>query len=449
MFYSVYPDKDNTITNLRIDGTDKSGSNSGQSEIVELYRLTESADRRGVSRILMKFDISDLSSSISDGDIPTSSVEYRLKMKNAVHSQTVPYSYDLDILPLSRSWDEGRGLSMEDENLKDDGVSNWKQSTSQIDWDTPGADFITDSNLTASQHFDFGTENLDINISNIMYAWLTGGLENNGILIKYQDYFETGSTNYYVKKFFSRHALVPERRPRIDGLWENVFQDDRSEFPYDFTGSLGYYRFIGGAPQRISEDLFVDIINSSSTVVQTLTASTIESGIYEISGVFISPTSSTQIYRDVWFTPTNQLFTGTFAPVYATGSKTLNFDTISMNLPNLKSKYGTDEEVIIRVFAKAKDYKPAVRTLSSTTPDPLLLKRSYFQIENAETREVIIPFSTGSNKFSKLSYDFEGNYFKIWTKSLTKDSVYKIKILVDYNDKRFIFDKDWNLTVRD
>ena len=86
---------------------------------------------------------------------------------------------------------------------------------------------------------------LFVDISHIMYAWLTGGLANNGILLKFNDFYETGSSDYYVKKFFSRHALVAERRPRVDALWEKAFQDDRSEFPYEQTASLGYYRFIG------------------------------------------------------------------------------------------------------------------------------------------------------------------------------------------------------------
>lgn len=449
MFFTIFPNKDTTITNLSIRGISRSGSNSGQSEIVELYTLTESLSRLGKSRILMQFDLTPLSTSIAAGNIPTSSVAYSLKLRNANHSEEIPSSYDIEIYPLSRSWDEGRGLSMEDEGLKDSGSANWGQATSLVAWSAQGADYIGSSNLTASQHFDFGTENLSVNISNIMYAWLTGGVVNNGLILRYSDFYETGSINYHVKKFFSRHVLVPECQPRIEGLWEKDLQDDRSEFPYEFTGTLAYYRFIGGSANAVVPPLFVSIINSSSAVTQTLTASTVSSGIYQVSGVFVAPTSSTQIYRDVWFITGKQLFTGTFAPVYATGSHMLNFDTISLNIPNLKEKYGSDEEIVVRVFAKKKDYRPAVGRTGTLEPDPLLLKNAYFQLENAQTREVIIPFSTGSLKYSKLSYDFEGNYFKIWTKSLLKDSIYKVKILVDYNNKRFIFDKNWLLTIRD
>lgn len=447
MFFDSKADKDGTITNLVINGTSKTGSNSGQSEILELYALTRSTSRVGKSRILIRFDLDSLSASIAEDDIPTSSVEYRLKLKNAVHADSVPYSYDLEVYPLSKSWDEGRGLSMEDENLKDSGVANWVNATSQTPWDSAGGDFY--ASPTVSRHFDFGTEDLDIDISNIVYAWLTGGVPNNGLLVKYKDFFETGSADQRVKKFFSRHALVPERRPRIQALWENHLQDDRSEFPYEYTGTLAYYRFIGGSPNSINEDIFVDIINSSSAVTQTLTASLVESGIYEISGVFIEPSAGTDIFRDVWFTSTKQLFTGTIEPVYVTGSQVLNFDGISIGIPNLKSTYGSDEEIIVRVFATKKDYRPAVVQRGSLEPDPLLLKEAFFQIENAETKEVIVPFSTGSFKFSKLSYDFEGNYFKMWTKSLDPDSVYKIKILANYNEKRYIFDRGWKITVRD
>ena len=447
MFYGILATKDGTITSLSIDGVRKTGSNSGQSEIVELYHLTSSLSNNGNSRILMHFDTTSFSRSMAAGDIPTASVEFRLKLKDAAHRQEVPYSYDIEVYALSRSWDEGRGLSMQDEGLKDSGFSNWTNSTAMQTWDTEGGDFYT--TVSASQHFDFGTEDLDVDISSIVYSWLTGGVPNNGVLIKFNDFYETGSVDYKYKKFFSRHALVPERRPRIDALWENSIQDDRSEFPYNLTGTLAYYWFVGGSPNVIGESLFVDIIDSGSSVVQTLTASTIDEGIYQISGVFIEPVDGTDIFRDVWFTDSRQLFTGTVEPVYATGSQLLNFDSISVNIPNIKKEYYTDEEIIVRVFARKTDYKPAVVQRSDLTPDPLLLRQAYFQIENADTGDVVIPFSTGSLDFSKLSYDFEGNYFKMWTSGLAPSNVYKIKILIDYNEKRYIFDKGWKLKIRD
>lgn len=444
MYNSLFPTKDNTITNAVIDGVAHSSSNSGISEIIELYHLTESLSTYGNSRILMQFDLTNHSQSIVSGDIPTSSVEYRLRFKNSFHHETLPSSFDIFVFPLSRSWDENVGLSMFDEDLKDTGLaSNWNNATSLVSWSITGSDFVSSSNLTASQHFDHGYEDLNINISNIVYAWLTGSLPNHGLLIKFGDAYETSSIDFYIKKFYSRHAHVPERRPRLEILWPDIKQDDRLNMKYNSTGSLYFYNFKKGKLQNISNPVFINILNSSSTVVQTITASNVETGIYLASGAIVSFTSSTQIFRDIWFSGTNQYFTGTFIPQFDTGSFEYSYAPVDISLPNLKPIYKQDERIFIKVEARKKNYAPAVRITASTDLDAVYLAEAWYSIINYETEEVIINFSTGSNEYSRLSYDKNGNYFNFWASGLVEKSVYKIKILTNYNDQKIVFDKGW------
>jgi hypothetical protein len=440
--------KDNTITDAKIDGSSRlTGSNQGKSEVLDLFVLPEnsSSATNGKSRAIIQFDLTSISSSIADGTIPSSSVEYRLKLINAPHYETLPYSFDLVVFPLSRSWDEGRGLSNFDEGLKDAGASNWNNATTLTQWSLTGSDFIT--TLSASQHFDDGLEDLDVDISNIVYSWLTGGLPNNGLIVKFPDNYETGSSTFYVKKFFSRHALVPERLPRIEAKWTNAVQDDRANIKYNSTGSLFYYRSLNGEFSNAAGPVFVNVLNSSSTVVQTITASLRETGIYEASGVFVSFTSSTSIYRDVWFTSASQLFTGNFSPSFATGSNYFEIAKVTVDIPNLKEQYFNDEETIIRVFCRDVDYRPALRKSGSTDVTAHYVKDAYYEIVNYDTNNPIFTFSTGSNKYSKLSYDKNGNYFKLKTSSLEKGSVYKIKILIKSNKQQLIFDKNWLINI--
>lgn len=442
MFYAIFPEKDNTITNVTIDGLARTGSNSGASEISELYILTSSSDSRGESRIIVKFDLTSLSQSISETLIPSGGVEYRLFLKNAKHADEVPYSFDLEVCPLSQTWTEGRGLSMYDEGLKDYGLSNWSQATSLTNWSISGSSYISSSLLTASQHFETGHENLDINISNMVGAWLTGGLANHGLIIKYPAAYVNLQTDFYVKKFFSRNAHAPERSPKLAARWEKVIQDDRRNMFYGTSGTLYHYRFVNGVANNVTGPLFVQIYNSSSTSVQTLTATLQSAGIYYISGVVVSLTSSTQIYRDVWFSGTTQYFTGNFKPTHATGSQYYDYDNCTLDIPNLKT-YRLGEKVIVRVFVREKDYKPALASYAQQTPVPLVLKDSYYQIQNAESEEIIVDFSTGSLKYSKLSYDENGNYFEMWTDSLKPEYLYKVRILINHKKQTQVFDKDF------
>lgn len=444
MYFGIFSQKDTTISNLEIDGVSKTGSNSGFSEILELYSLTASVGGRGKSRILLKFDLTELSTSIAAGEIPSSSVEYKLKLKNATHYEKLPSSFIIQVAQLSRSWDEGRGLSMADEELKDSGYANWVNATSLISWDAPGADLILDRQVT--QSLDVGDEDLYVDVSDMVGSWLTGGVPNHGFVVKLLDAHETGSVDVYVKKFFSRHSRVPERKPRLEAKWSDFRQDDRTNFYYSVSGSLYYYNTINGQFKNIGP-MYVNIFNSSSAVVQTLTASNPDKGIYHASGVLVQHTSSTVIFRDVWFSGTTQYFTGTFSPQFATGSQQFVKKDFTVLLPNLRSEYYNDEEIILRVLGKEKNYKPAVRKSGSVGVDVVAFKDAYYSIYNADTDEVLITFSTGSNKFSKLSYDADGNYFTLKT-NLPEGAVYKIKIMVDYDNQRFIFDNNWRFKVR-
>ena len=446
MFFSIFPTKDNTITNSTIKNLSKTGSNMGSSEILEIYHLTSSVSSRGESRILMHFDLNFISSSISDSSINSGSVEYRLFLKNAEHSEKVPYGFSLEVAPLSQSFSEGRGLSMYDEGLKDAGYSNWIQATALSNWSISGASYFSQSNLTASQYFETGHEDLNINITNIVNEWISGNIENNGLIIKLENVYEQSSTDFYVKKFFSRNAHATERTPKLNVLWDSVLQDDRSNMFYDTTGSLFYYRYINGAPNNVLEPLYVNIYNSSSAVVQTLTASKYSNGVYQISGVLISPTSSTQVYRDVWFNSGQQFFTGNFELSYATGSAFFDYDNVTLTIPNLKL-YRNGEQTIIRTFIRRKDYKPALQHYAGKNPVPYLMKNAYYQIQNAETEEIIVDFSTGSNQYSKLSYDEQGNYFELWTDAFKSDQIYKIKVLIESQGQKYVFDKNFTFKI--
>lgn len=441
MFYNIFPTKDSTITNVTLNGATRTGSNSGASEILELYSLTSSSDSIGKSRILLYFDISALSSSIALDEIPISSI-FKLKLKNAPHIDTTPYSYDLEIAPVSQSWTEGRGLSMYDEGLRDFGVCNWSQATTLQNWSISGSSYISASSLTASQYFDSGFEDLDIDVSSIVRAWVSGTVQNNGFIIKYPQAYENLNQDLYVKKFFSRNVHATERIPTLTALWDDSIQDDRSNIKYGVSGSLYYYRKINGQLESAGSTLFVNILNVSGTAIQTLTASQIKTGIYHASGVFVNYTTATVACRDVWYSGTIQYFTGTFAPSFSTGSTSLEPDEITLDIPNLQT-YTHGTKTLVRVFARNKDYRPALVSYAQQTPEPVLLKDAYYQISNAENEDVLIDFSTGSVKFSKLSYDKDGNYFILRTDSLRSEYIYKIKILVNYAGQTQIFDKNF------
>jgi hypothetical protein len=108
-------DADNTITNAYRSNlnTRATGSNTGQADIVEVYsiygrRSTSSAE---LSRVLMQFPVTTISSDRTAGTIPGSgSVSFYLRVFNAETSKTVPKDMNIVIHAVSQSWQEGSGL---------------------------------------------------------------------------------------------------------------------------------------------------------------------------------------------------------------------------------------------------------------------------------------------------------------------------------------------------
>ena len=124
--------KDNTITNAYKSNliTRGTGSNMGASDILETFVIqgqtsaSLNASTAEQSRVLLQFDMQEVLSDITNGTVPSSSVEYRLKLFNAPHGDTTPLSYSLDLHMVNGAWTEGRGLDMD--SYTDFGESNWE-----------------------------------------------------------------------------------------------------------------------------------------------------------------------------------------------------------------------------------------------------------------------------------------------------------------------------------
>ena len=123
-----FSNADNTITNAfgANLSTRRTGSNMGQSDVLEVYSIYAQASTGSIekSRALVNFDVSKIKSARDNTEIPASgSVKFMLRLFNAEHGQTLPKNSTLAILPISRSWNEGSGMDMED--YSDEDASSW------------------------------------------------------------------------------------------------------------------------------------------------------------------------------------------------------------------------------------------------------------------------------------------------------------------------------------
>lgn len=235
--------KDNTITDAYKEdlASTASYSNMGASDILEIFSIYAQATTSSVekSRILLQFSTSELSAARSSGALPASgSVSFKLKLFNATHSETIPKNYTISSHALSKEWDEGVGLDME--GYSDLDASNWISSSFESSWSTPGGDFITGSH-EGTCVVSKGVEDLEIDITSTVEAWLAETIDNHGILLKLSGSLETGAQkrSYYTKRFFARGSEHFFKRPVLEAQWDSSTQDT-SSLPSPYSQADNY-----------------------------------------------------------------------------------------------------------------------------------------------------------------------------------------------------------------
>ena len=127
MYHFIYPSKDSYIYELNTN----SEKNFGGDDNLVLKKEFDGTTLKGVSRVLLHFDLTELSQSIVSGEITSSidggslSPKYFLRLYEQKTSELSP-EYSLATFPLSSSWEDGTGYTTQDPNSRN-GVS-WERT---------------------------------------------------------------------------------------------------------------------------------------------------------------------------------------------------------------------------------------------------------------------------------------------------------------------------------
>ncbi len=448
MIFKIYPQKDTSITNFNKSGVQQTGSNVGASETLSLFKRAAISGTIGayatssLARVLMKFDFTQYHLLTGSGDIPSSGATWHLVLHDAQHDMTLPFSYDVEVLPLTRAWDEGRGVDVD--YFTDAGFANWVAPVQNVSWTTPGGD--ADVTKIVGYHFDDGHENLDVDVTSIVRSWVSGTLANNGFMVRVSSSLESNTewNDYYIKKFFAKNTGFLDRRPALEARWDCSNKDNRSNFVFDYTGSLYLYNRVRG--------VFTDLPNSPSNVylrvvdrsgtLQYVTGSAVSTGIYSASFAIASASYSGSLFNDIWFSGTRVFMTGNFTPSNNFSDDEATPLEYFVSMPNLKNKYENDEKPRLNLYVRPSDYNPAVVATASFDSRGIVMQTAYYRIDNDRTNETVIPFGTGSVETTRLSYDENGNYFRFFMSALSPGEVYRIVYLFVVDGERQIIDQN-------
>lgn len=225
MHYFTFAEKDTTLYQ-------NSGSmNAGLDEILEIRKeVSDSGDTVNVSRVLVKFNINQLSASIVNGTISNPSFYlnlYDAKSSNLNTSQSL-YAY-----PVSGSWVMGNGRSY-DNPVTTEGVS-WKYTDGETDgtiWpgnvSASGGQWYTGAGYEASHSIGHKTVDIRMNVTDIVNRWLDSSAPNQGFMIKRSgsvgnsdsNVDEGNTTRLGYLSFFSSdtHTKYP---PTLETVWND------------------------------------------------------------------------------------------------------------------------------------------------------------------------------------------------------------------------------------
>lgn len=444
MIFRIYAIRDCYITNdYRDDGVRGTGSNVGFAEELAVFKRAGISGTIGdratgsLGRSLISFDLTQLGELTASGLFPSGRTQYRLRLNHKTSYETLPFGYDICVQRVSSSWDEGRGMDVE---LGDAGVANWVMRTSLLPWSTAGGDLL--GAPSASVHLDSGYEDIDLDVTPLVETWLSGTAPNNGLMLRMDDAIESNSnyTDFYTKKFYSRQSDYVDRRPYLEVRANDFIGDDRSNMRWDRTGSLFLYNIIDGALTDLATLPVVRISDASGTLA-AMTGSRVSVGVYSASLALPSASYSGSVFHDGWSSAGRSLLTGTFTFVETQVTNTISDPRqLIAVVRDLRDEYSEEEFITVPVMFKRRPTTLAVLSTASLTPRPHIVESCYYAIENDATRERVIPFGTGSLQHTRLSYDGEGNYFRMHMSCLHAGNVYRILLLVDESGRRTIID---------
>jgi hypothetical protein len=217
--------------------------NAGRDEILEVGKLYYGTSK-DIARSLIKFDISQISSSIAE-NIGTGSYSVFLNLKSA-NSEEIPLEYTIYANAISQSWTMGTGTKFD--NISTDGVS-WYYRDGSSKWLDLSGSYSTVSDTgsisnggggtwytasIASQSFNYEHDDIRMNVTNMISSWI-GGLPNNGLIIHHGLTNESDELDYGVLKFFSKETNTIYE-PKLELVWDDQLFTTGSLTPV--TGSV-------------------------------------------------------------------------------------------------------------------------------------------------------------------------------------------------------------------
>lgn len=208
--------------------------NCGLDEILEVSKIYY-GNIKDVSRSFLKFDINSFSQSLSENSVGFD--EAYLIMREA-DSEEIPLNFEIEIYPVSESWEMGKGTRFDD--IETAGITwNYREGDSSLRWVSSidgtgqpifegtstgsfaGRGGVWYSDFDVSQEFEYKTEDIEVDVSDIFNSWLSGSIDNEGFIVKHKNSVEEDANDYGILKFFSKETNTIHQ-PKLRLAWDDT-----------------------------------------------------------------------------------------------------------------------------------------------------------------------------------------------------------------------------------
>ena len=201
--------------------------NTGFDEILEISKVYY-GNVKDVSHALLKFEVGYISKSISEQSIKLDTANLILK---ETKSEEIPLEYTIYANPIFGNWEMGTGTRFD--NITTAGVTwNYREGDSRLEWIENGFEANTTASINdgsggtwytnygSSQSFSYQTADINMNVKSMLTAWMSGSIQNNGIILKYSTTNESDTQDYGILKFFSKETNTIYQ-PKIQIVWDD------------------------------------------------------------------------------------------------------------------------------------------------------------------------------------------------------------------------------------
>ena len=363
MHYFEFAKRDATI----YSGGTTSSINTGLDEILEINKVvSNNGSVANISRILIDFDYSFISQSIIDNKIP-STAKYYLNLYDAT-SEEVEAEQNVFVYMVSGSaWKQGTG-KLDHDPVTQDGVSyQYRDHEAKTPW-------VTGSVLTDGGAWWTGSQGGQYSVSS-SYA-LTFDKKDLRV-----DVTDLVKNHLYSSSAFPNRGFLVKRESLYTGSSDFSYNPG-SDTTKDESSSdrLGNLKYFGRETHTIYPPKLEVMWDDSS-----------------------------------WST-------GSLSPLV-----TADLERLKIYFKNLRTEYKEGSKVKFRVVGR--ELYPT--TAFATSPAELTAKylpsaSIYYEVKDADTEEVIIPFGTGS----RISCDSTGNFFNLWLDGFQAERNYRFCVKV-------------------